>query len=75
MNPMPLLLAALCCLPLEAAETVRLQIKVNDGKGKMVPCRVHLADDKGKAQQVKGLPFFRDHFTCKGRVTLNLQPG
>ena len=54
---------------------VRLQINVNDRQGKPVPCRVHLANAKGEPVKAAGLPFFRDHFTCEGRVVLNLQPG
>ena len=69
------LLFALAWVSFLSAETVRLQVEVNDGEGRAVPCRVHLANDKGKTQQAKGLPFFRDHFTCNGRVSLNLEPG
>jgi hypothetical protein len=58
-----------------AAEMVRLQINVNDRQGKPVPCRVHLANAMGEPVKAAGLPFFRDHFTCDGRVVLNLQPG
>ena len=58
-----------------AEEMVRLQINVNGRQGKPVPCRVHLANAKGDPVKAIDLPFFRDHFTCDGRVTLNLQPG
>ena len=75
MKHYPFLLFSLAWVSLLSAETVRLQVEVNDGEGRAVPCRVHLANDKGKAQQAKNLPFFRDHFTCNGRVTLDLEPG
>ena len=52
-----------------------MQIKIDDEKGEAAPARVHLADGKGKFQQVPGLPFWRDHFTCAGHVSMDLPPG
>lgn len=65
-----LLLAFLC------SGKTPVEIVVTDEKsGNPVPCRVHLKDPAGKPVRAAGLPFWRDHFVCPGRVTLNLEPG
>ena len=71
----PFYLLILLITHVVAAEMGRLQINVNDRQDKPVPCRVHLANATGEPVKAAGLPFFRDHFTCEGRVVLNLQPG
>jgi hypothetical protein len=52
-----------------------LTFQVSDAQGTPLPCRIHLLDAAGKPQQPPGLPFWRDHFVCKGRVTVKLQAG
>src|SRR5207245_2134922 len=52
-----------------------LQIEVSDEHGRPMPCRIHLFDPAGKAVAAPGLPFWKDHFVCSGRVTLTLSPG
>jgi hypothetical protein len=54
---------------------VRLQIHVDDEKGAAAPCRIHLADNAGKPQRAPGKPFWRDHFVCGGRASVDLKPG
>jgi hypothetical protein len=57
-------------------ETGRVKITVVDkATGKAVPCRIHLKDAKGKARKVDKLPFWNDHFVCRGAVALDLSPG
>src|SRR5579884_1072983 len=57
-------------------EMARVEITVLDrGTGKPVPCRVHLKNAKGKALKAAGLPFWNDHFVCRGEVALDLSPG
>jgi hypothetical protein len=52
------------------------EITVLDKKaGKPVPCRIHLKDAAGKPQRPADLPFFKDHFVCKGTVSLPLPAG
>jgi hypothetical protein len=58
-----------------APERVRLDIEVGEAGADAVPCRIHLADSTGKPQQAPGLPFWKDHFVCGGRATLELAPG
>src|SRR5579859_8147899 len=48
---------------------------VDKATGKPVPCRVHLKDTKGKALKADPLPFWNDHFVCRGEVALDLSPG
>ncbi len=48
---------------------------VEKSTGKPVPCRVHLKDPAGKPVKPPGLPFWRDHFVCPGRVRLDLAAG
>ncbi len=59
----------------EAEGSIALQIAVSDDEGQPLPCRIHLADQQGEAQKVAGLPFWRDHFVCSGRVAASLKPG
>ncbi len=40
-----------------------------------LPCRIHLFDEKGKAQRAAGLPFWFDHFVCDGTASVTLEPG
>jgi hypothetical protein len=54
---------------------VALNINVDDAAGIASPCRIHLHDANGKAVQPTGYPFWRDHFVCAGRATLQLPPG
>ncbi len=62
--------------PTAKAETMsRLEIAVDDGGDKPIPCRIHLFDQHGNAQKVEGQPFWHDHFVCSGRVVAPLAPG
>jgi len=56
-------------------QRVELIIKVDEPRGAALPCRIHLSNAEGKPQQAAGLPFWKDHFVCNGRVTLPLAPG
>jgi hypothetical protein len=56
-------------------EPQRLQINVNDRSGNPVPCRIHLSDSAGNPQRAQGQPFWNDHFTCSGRVAIDLPAG
>jgi hypothetical protein len=56
-------------------QKVELSIRVDDPRGTALPCRIHLSNAEGKPQQAAGLPFWKDHFVCDGRVTLSLVPG
>src|SRR5262249_27736189 len=52
------------------------EITVTDkATGKTVPCRIHLKDAAGKPQRAENLPFWNDHFVCRGTVSLDLAPG
>ncbi len=63
------------CACYAADPPLRLQFAVNDEQGNALPCRIHLFDEQGRAQRAAGHPFWRDHFVCDGRVTLELKPG
>jgi hypothetical protein len=41
----------------------------------VVACRINLRDAAGKPVKAPGLPFWRDHFVCTGKVSLALSPG
>src|SRR5262249_550403 len=57
-------------------ETGRAEITVvAKATRKAVRCRVHLKDAKGKGVKADKLPFWYDHFVCKGEVALDLSPG
>jgi hypothetical protein len=72
-----LALVALLLVPPAYGEekAVELKINVDDAAGQPVPCRIHLLDAEGKPQRAESLPFWKDHFTCSGRVNLHLAPG
>lgn len=60
----------------EQARLGKFTLTILDGAGgQPVPCRLHVKDAAGKPQRVEGLPFFRDHFVCPGKVTLELPAG
>src|SRR4051794_13755341 len=48
---------------------------VERGGTQPTACRVHLRDAAGKPMQPPGLPFWKDHFVCDGRVRIELAPG
>lgn len=61
---------------LEESQVSNLDIEVRDkGTGQIMPCRVHLADEKGAPVLLRFLPSFRDHFCCEGTVSLRVSPG
>jgi hypothetical protein len=54
----------------------RVEILVVEKKtDRPMPCRIHLKDRTGKARRAPGLPFWFDHFVCRGAVRLALAPG
>jgi hypothetical protein len=57
-------------------ETSQVEITVlAQATKKPVPCRIHLKDAAGKPQRASGLPFWHDHFVCRGTARLELPPG
>src|SRR5262245_9233666 len=52
-----------------------IEMRIDGPDGKALPCRMHLTDAAGKPHQPAGLPFWKDHFVCNGRVALKLAPG
>src|SRR3989442_8905626 len=56
------------------AATVEMAV-LDKATGMLAPARVHLKDAPGKPVRADDLPFFRDHFTCAGKVRLDLPPG
>lgn len=57
-----------------AAAHLNLRV-VESATTKPIPCRIHLLNAEGEAQEPGNLPFFRDHFVCDGTVELDLTPG
>ncbi len=55
--------------------TTRLTIAVTDVGGQPLPCRVHLINQHGDAQNVSGQPFWHDHFVCPGSCIASLALG
>jgi hypothetical protein len=46
-----------------------------DRAGGLLPCRVHLTNEKGQPQRAGELPFWRDHFVCPGDAEIELPAG
>src|SRR5262245_34031237 len=58
------------------AETSPVEITVlAEATGKPIPCRIHLKDAAGKPQRASELPFWHDHFVCRGMARLELPAG
>ena len=66
---------AACLSSTSAAEKGKVEVKVVDQEGALMPCRIHLKDEKGEAVRAKNLPFWYDHFVCPGQVVLELSDG
>ena len=50
-----------------------VRLKVLDGSGKPLPCRIHVTDEAGQPVFAEGVPSWRDHFVCDG-TALGVQP-
>ncbi|MCI0331882.1 MAG: CehA/McbA family metallohydrolase [Planctomycetes bacterium] len=79
-KPLVFLMVLFCATywtsPLAAeTPTTRLTIAVTDVGGQPLPCRVHLIDQHGDAQNVSGQPFWHDHFVCPGTCIASLALG
>jgi hypothetical protein len=74
-KPFALVIGLLALAILSQDNHASLQLSVADRTGAPLPCRVHLTDPAGKPVQPPGLPFWRDHFSCDGKVTLQLPAG
>lgn len=48
---------------------------VDSATGQPVACQVYLKNAAGVPQRAKRLPFYRDHFVCDGKLTLDLPRG
>src|SRR3989454_8543551 len=53
-----------------------IEISIFDGQTmRLLPCRIHLKDSAGLPVFGEGLPRWRDHFVCGGKVALHLPDG
>jgi len=52
-----------------------VRLKVLDGSGKPLPCRIHVTDEAGQPVFAEGVPSWRDHFVCDGTATLAVPGG
>src|ERR1041385_5810400 len=53
-----------------------IQIAIHEGKdARPVPCRLHIKNSAGQPVFAPGLPRWRDHFVCAGKVKLALAAG
>ncbi len=64
-----------CLLSASAAEKGKVELKIVDQEGALMPCRIHLKNEKGEAVRAANLPFWYDHFVCPGQVVLELSDG
>lgn len=59
-----------------AEDPVRLEIRVTEtAGGDPLPCRIHLVGPDREPVHAPDLPFWNDHFVCRGEVALELAPG
>lgn len=58
-----------------AQDRGKIEFRVTAANGQLVPCRIHLADANGKPVWPDGLPFWKDHFVCEGKVSLEVSTG
>lgn len=75
----PLALIAVFFVALPAAPlfaTGELTLTIVDAETrKPMPCRLHLRNEKGRAQRAANMPFWSDHFVVPGTVKLKLPRG
>jgi hypothetical protein len=73
------LLIATCSMGLTAqnstADEGQVVLRVVDEQGQLLHCRIHVENDEGKPQLARGLPSWRDHFSCRGEASLELAFG
>jgi len=60
--------------PAQAANE-KLDLTVVDENGQVIPCRIHLRDNRGKPRRMGRFPFLGDHFASTGQVTFQLPVG
>lgn len=71
-----LLLCLLCATAFAVGGKGELQIQAVDrDTGKPLAVRMHLKDARGKAVRPLKVPYWHDHFTFDGSITLELSPG
>lgn len=80
MNQIPLtttvLVLCLCRLCQTNAIAAQITIATTDVSTEaVIPSRIHLKDSSGKPVKPAGLPFWRDHFVCRGIAELELSTG
>jgi len=62
--------------PNSADSNIRAALRINDAStASPMPCRVHLRNAAGESVRAPDLPFWHDHFVCRGEIELNLPPG
>lgn len=61
-------------MPAHAANE-KLDLTVVDENGQVIPCRIHLRDNRGKPRRVGRFPSLGDHFASGGQVTFQLPVG
>jgi len=65
----------LFCNPDRATATLAELVVLEAADASPLPCRIHLEDASGRPVKPPALPFWKDHFVCDGRATLQLRPG
>ena len=58
-----------------ARETARIDFSIQSPIAESIACRIHLANENNQPIKANGQPFWKDHFTCPGRVTVEVPPG
>ncbi|HUE13467.1 MAG TPA: CehA/McbA family metallohydrolase [Planctomycetaceae bacterium] len=66
---------AAAALAASGARGGTLALSVVDDSGASMPCRIFLKDAADKPVRAPGLPFWRDHFVCSGRVAFDIPAG
>ncbi|KAA5538697.1 hypothetical protein FYK55_26655 [Roseiconus nitratireducens] len=51
------------------------EIQIDDQRGQPTACMVFLEDSAGQPVQPEGVPFWKDHFACSGRLSITLPAG
>lgn len=69
----------LLALALSGGEPATLSLRIVEkdpsGKESPLPSRVHLLGPDSKPVQAPGLPFFRDHLSSEGSLSVKVEPG
>ncbi len=69
------MLMCLCATKVSAQDSGVLEFDIRDQQSALLPCRIHLTNDRGESVKVENYPYWHDHFVCSGHASVAVPPG